>query len=310
MSLRGLYKSAGYLIRRLEQISVAIFLRELKSERITPIQFMALSAIRDRPGSDIQSLADLIATDRSTLGSVIIRFSAAGLVDCAVNADDRRVKLVRVSPAGEALLGRIEPKVDCVQRKIFDVLSDDEQSEFLEMLRALAEINNQFSRAPRNGEGPKKLSCYHTATFSIRRLQQICDGIFLSHSARFDMTPIQYSGLTAIAAYQGIDNSALANLVAIDKATAGSVSRRLHDKGWIDLGVNNIDRRATCLRATKLGVKCLRELTPIIAGANERFVESLAPSARNSFKEMLERVVTLKNDSSRAPHKPWRPWEV
>jgi MarR family transcriptional regulator, temperature-dependent positive regulator of motility len=310
MSLKKLHTSSGYLVRRLEQISVAIFLRMLKEDGLTPVQYMALATIRDRPGLDIQTLADLIATDRSTLGSVVNRFQLSGLIELTVNPADRRLKLVRISPSGEAMLHQVKPKVDRAQHEILDDLSESERSRFLAILHALVEVNNDFSRAPAVGVGARKLSCYPTATYIIRRLQQICDGIFLSRTARFDITPVQYSGLTAIAAYQGIDNSALASLIAIDKATAGSVSRRLHAKGWIELSVNNIDRRAVSLRATKLGVKHLRDLAPIIADANEELTESLTPVERSCFKEMIKRVVTLKNDSSRAPYRPWQPWEV
>jgi DNA-binding MarR family transcriptional regulator len=310
MSLTKLYANPGYLVRRLEQISVAIFLRELKEYGITPVQYMALSTIRDRPGLDIQTLADLIATDRSTLGSVINRFHLKGLVERNSSPDDRRLKLVRISPAGETLIDRVEPKVGQAQNEIFDVLSQSERSEFLAILRTLAEVNNGYSRAPAVGAGAQPLSCHETATYVIRRLQQICDGIFLSHTARFDITPVQYSGLIAIAAYQGIDSSALANLIAIDKATAGSVSRRLQVKGWIEVDINNVDRRAVCLRPTKLGVKCLRDLAPIIKDAGELLTKSLAPAAEAMFYEKIERVVTLKNDHSRAPYRPWRPREV
>jgi DNA-binding MarR family transcriptional regulator len=309
-SLTKLYDDPGYLVRRLEQISVAIFLRELKEEGITPVQYMALATIRERPGLDIQTLSDLVATDRSTLGSVVNRFQSSGLVERSVTPNDRRLKLVCVSPAGEAMLDRVRPKVDQAQYKVLDVLSEDERSGFLTILRELVETNNGCSRAPASGVGARKLSCYHTATYTIRRLQQICDGIFLFRTAGFDITPVQYAGLIAIASYQGIDNSALANLIAIDKATAGSISRRLHAKGWIELGVNSADRRAVCLRATKSGTECLRDLGPVIAAASEQFMASLTPAAGILFRERIVRVVTLKNDSSRAPYRPWRPREI
>jgi DNA-binding MarR family transcriptional regulator len=310
MSLKKLYASHGYLVRRLEQISVAIFLRELKHEGITPVQYIALATIRDRSGLDIQTLADLIATDRSTVGSVVNRSRLSGLLECIVSPTDRRLKVATITPSGEAMLAVVEPKVERTQRMILDVLTESEGSQFLAILHTLVEANNDLSRAPVVGAGAQTLSCYRTATALIRRIQQICDGIFQSCAARFGITPVQYSGLTAVAAYHGIDNSALANLVAIDKATAGSVSRRLEAKGWIELSVNTVDRRAVSLRATKLGIKCLRDMAPLIAEANDNLTAMLPPRDRARFKEMIERIVTLKNDSSRAPYRPWQPWEV
>ena len=70
----------GHYIRRLQQIAVAIFLEETAGFGITPVQFAALSAVAQQPQIDQRSLARTIGFDTSTIGGVIDRLEARGLV--------------------------------------------------------------------------------------------------------------------------------------------------------------------------------------------------------------------------------------
>ena len=70
----------GYLIRRLQQIAVAVFLQETEACNITPVQYAALQTVQRSPGIDQRSLARTIGFDTSTIGGVIDRLEARGLV--------------------------------------------------------------------------------------------------------------------------------------------------------------------------------------------------------------------------------------
>src|SRR5215468_8222269 len=91
---RQLYAKPGHLIRRSQQIAVALFLEEVSAagHDITPVQFAALLAIQANPGIEATTLAALIAFDRSTLGNVIERLVGKDLVERTPDAQDRRVK--------------------------------------------------------------------------------------------------------------------------------------------------------------------------------------------------------------------------
>ena len=56
-----LYSLPGHLIRRLQQIALAIFAEATKAFGITAVQYAALQAIRTNPGVDQIRLAGLIA---------------------------------------------------------------------------------------------------------------------------------------------------------------------------------------------------------------------------------------------------------
>ncbi|MGR3759762.1 MarR family winged helix-turn-helix transcriptional regulator [Roseobacteraceae bacterium NS-SX3] len=140
----------GHLIRRLNQIAVAQFMERMSEEGLdlTPVQYSALTAIHGNPGIDQASVAGLIAYDRATLGKVIDRLEAKGLVERRVSQADRRAREVRLSPAGEALLARAHPIVRAAQPDILTGLTDAECSQFLALLKKAITAGNGLSRAP------------------------------------------------------------------------------------------------------------------------------------------------------------------
>ena len=57
----------GHDIRRLHQISVAIFMQETEAFGVTPVQYAALQAVGLQPGMDQRTLARTIGFDTSTI---------------------------------------------------------------------------------------------------------------------------------------------------------------------------------------------------------------------------------------------------
>ena len=67
---RRLYEKPGHLIRRLQQISLALFMDETKGFDVTPVQYSAILAIRLNPGIDQTALCNIVAIDRATWSAV------------------------------------------------------------------------------------------------------------------------------------------------------------------------------------------------------------------------------------------------
>src|SRR3978361_1362271 len=109
ITMDAVYTAPGYLFRRMQQIAVAIFVEECKAWDLTPVQYAALVAIRTHPGIDATRLSAVIAFDRSTLGNVIERLETRAYVERKLSRDDKRVKLLGLTSAGEALLRDIMP---------------------------------------------------------------------------------------------------------------------------------------------------------------------------------------------------------
>ena len=138
----------GHLIRRAQQISTAIFAEECGSFDLTAVQFAALSAIAAHPDVDATRLSALIAFDRSTIGDVLERMEAKGWVARHPSAGDRRVKLLRCTAAGAALLQAVAPAVARVQERLLAPLAPRDRGAMLRMLEQLADVHNDVTPAP------------------------------------------------------------------------------------------------------------------------------------------------------------------
>jgi DNA-binding MarR family transcriptional regulator len=133
-----IYAMPGHLIRRAHQVSTALFTEECGKFGLTSVQFAALYAVRAAGEVDATRLAELIAFDRATIGDVLDRLEAKGWVARSGSPDDRRVKLIRLTQKGAALLKRVEPAVLRVQERLLAPLSPPERDRFLALLSRLA----------------------------------------------------------------------------------------------------------------------------------------------------------------------------
>jgi MarR family transcriptional regulator, lower aerobic nicotinate degradation pathway regulator len=149
MSLKPLYAKPGHLIRRLQQIAVAIFMEETADFDITPVQYAALTAVKEHPADvDVTRLSALIAFDRSTLGNVVERLEAKDWLVRCEGQSDRRIKLLRITAAGRKVLRTIEPAVRRAQQRMLAPIPKRERKRFIDKLAQLVELNNVHSRAP------------------------------------------------------------------------------------------------------------------------------------------------------------------
>ena len=141
----------GHHIRRLHQIAVAIFLQETQAHGLTPVQYAALQSVANTPGIDQRTLAGQIGLDTSTIGGVIDRLEARGLMQRSASAEDRRVRLLTATADGRALLSAVVPAMQRAQERMLEPLPKAERAEFMRMLRVLVTANNELSRAPSDG---------------------------------------------------------------------------------------------------------------------------------------------------------------
>src|SRR4030081_3999643 len=128
VTMDAVYTKPGYLFRRMQQISVVIFVEECKTYALTPVQFAALVAIHSHPGIDATRLSAVIAFDRSTLGSVIERLEAKAYIERKPAREDKRVKLLHLTKKGAALLRDIMPSVDRAQARLLQPLKPEDRT--------------------------------------------------------------------------------------------------------------------------------------------------------------------------------------
>jgi MarR family transcriptional regulator, temperature-dependent positive regulator of motility len=143
-----LYRTAGHLIRRCHQIDSSIFSDETSGYDITSPQWAALRILSDHPGIEMTRLSDLIAYDRSTIGALVERLVAKGLVSRIRGTIDRRTRELTLTDAGTALVNELMPQLYRVQDRLLASLSEAEQEHFISLLERVVADNDEVSRPP------------------------------------------------------------------------------------------------------------------------------------------------------------------
>lgn len=148
IGLVDLYGAPGQLIRRSQQIAVAIFMDEFRNLSITPVQYSSLVAIRDNPGIEQRKLVELVAMDRSTIGSVLRGMEDKQWIRRITPQDNLRIKRLSILPAGRSLLASTTRQIVRAQERFLAPLSQDERESLIHLLSKVVRLNNHHSRAP------------------------------------------------------------------------------------------------------------------------------------------------------------------
>jgi DNA-binding MarR family transcriptional regulator len=135
MLIEEMHELPGHLIRRAHQISGALFAANLSGYDLTSVQYAAMVAVACNPAIDATRLSELIAFDRATLGGVLDRLEAKGLLIRSASRQDRRIKTVTLTSAGEALLAEVEAKVLKAQADMLEPLDPEERRRFIALLK-------------------------------------------------------------------------------------------------------------------------------------------------------------------------------
>ncbi|WBX84278.1 MarR family winged helix-turn-helix transcriptional regulator [Sphingosinicella microcystinivorans] len=130
--------TAGHLLRRCHQRSHELFNETMAAFGLTRQQTALLIALLRQPGASVQELADITGTDRNTLGGIITRLVAKGLVDQRRSERDARAYELEISPQGLAMLRDMEAGVKLVQEQILAPLDPKERAAFIGYARKLA----------------------------------------------------------------------------------------------------------------------------------------------------------------------------
>ena len=133
-----LHDQVGHLMRRAHQRHTAIFQAGIGDSQLTPLQLATLVKARDEGAVSQNQLGRLTAMDPATSLGVIRRLCAKGLMERSADAKDRRRSVLRVSPAGEALLDSVIPAAVEISRATLEPLTAAERRSFLALLHKLA----------------------------------------------------------------------------------------------------------------------------------------------------------------------------
>ncbi len=126
-------------------MATAVFMDENKALGLTPVQFGALIAIREVPGTDATRVSDVIYFDRATIGNVLERLEKRGLIVRKPGIEDRRIKRLFLTPKGQAIIKKIDATTSRIAQRILTSVAPHERRRLLQMLAQLTDADNHNS---------------------------------------------------------------------------------------------------------------------------------------------------------------------
>ena len=139
---KTLMSRPGFLIRRLHQIHVSIFVEECAAETITPVQYSVLKSLDQSGATDQGTLSRAVALDRTSVADIVTRLERRQLLKRHVSPHDRRMVLSELTNQGRALLRRLEAASARAHERTISSLPEKEKAFFLEALNRLIDAKD------------------------------------------------------------------------------------------------------------------------------------------------------------------------
>jgi MarR family transcriptional regulator, lower aerobic nicotinate degradation pathway regulator len=131
--------------------------------------------------------------------------------------------------------------------------------------------------------------------YLIRRLHQIHVALFQEKCAAFEITPLQYSLLSALAKRGTADQTTLAADIALDRTTTTGALKRLQSRGFVDRSTGHHDRRAQTCRLTRAGALLLHKMEASARVAHLETVDALSKADQKRFITMMQKIVAVRS---------------
>ncbi len=136
----------GFMIRRLQQVSVSFFHDELRPLNLTPLQATVLRILALEDGLDQVSLATRAVVDTSTIKDVVQRLEQHSAVTRVRSESDKRMQLVHLTEQGHALLLRSLPLAQSAASQLLSPLTSPERAELLRLVTKLVQAHKPESQ--------------------------------------------------------------------------------------------------------------------------------------------------------------------
>lgn len=134
----------GFLFRVLENKANAMFQAALADKNLTTRQFGVLCTLARYGVMTQTELAERTASDKSTLGEMVVRMRERGLLTRKRGADKRSI-VIALTGNGQRLILDVTPTVLAVQDTILRALPEEYRMLFMKCLKHLAASNFEIS---------------------------------------------------------------------------------------------------------------------------------------------------------------------
>lgn len=137
----GLYQP-GHLIRRAHQLAWNKFIKHTSELGLTPVQFAILLAVSDFPAIDATRIAELLSIDKTTIGDIVQRLVAKGLLRREASAKDKRSKKIDITEEGMQAVDQVILVRAAIAEEILAPLTQRESATLMKLLGKLVDIDS------------------------------------------------------------------------------------------------------------------------------------------------------------------------
>lgn len=124
----------------------------------------------------------------------------------------------------------------------------------------------------------------------LRRAHQRASSIFQSYMGHVQITPTQFAALTKLRDEGELSQNHLGRLTAMDPATIQGVTRRLIDRGLVQIRPDETDRRRMLLRLTEAGLELTEDIIPYGFDITDDTLEPLTEDEQELFLALLKKI--------------------
>jgi len=146
---------------------------------------------------------------------------------------------------------------------------------------------------------PAKELLWERPGFLVRRLHQIHVALFWEECSELNITPVQYAILTTLSVLPGLDQTALAQEVGLDRTNTADVVKRLETNGLVYRLPDQNDKRTRNVFLTPKGSETVLAMHQDMSRAQDRMLQPLRPAQRKQFMDLLAILVESNNHYSR-----------
>lgn len=141
------------------------------------------------------------------------------------------------------------------------------------------------------------------AGFLIRRIYQVHCSLFLEETRDFNITPVQCSLMTMLAARGELDQNTLALEIGLERTSVAEVIPRLQARGLVERKQSPTDARFKLVKLTRKGRDLVAKMDAAVQRAHDRTVEALPEAQREQLMLQLLKLVEAGSSLSSVPYR-------
>ena len=123
--------------------------------------------------------------------------------------------------------------------------------------------------------------------FLIMEAARLQRTVFDRRVRKIGFTRTQWMALRRVGDQPGVNQSELAELMEVEKASAGRVIDKLETFGWLERRPDDSDRRVKRVYLTELGRRIHREISPMAEAMVEEELTGLSRKERETLTDLL-----------------------